>query len=101
MNIHIRYFASLRESVEKSEETLPVQDGATVAALRASLLTRYPRLQTILERSLCAVNHTYVPLETLLHEGDEVVFIPPVGGGEQDQIKLENPPDQEVRRWNR
>ncbi|GAC1522269.1 MAG: molybdopterin synthase sulfur carrier subunit [Ktedonobacteraceae bacterium] len=81
MNIRIRYFASLRETVEMSEETLTLQEGASVATLRASLLTRYPRLQTAMERSLCAVNHQYVSLETLLHEGDEVVFIPPVGGG--------------------
>jgi sulfur-carrier protein len=81
MNIRIRYFASLRETTGQSEETLILQEGATVAALRAMLLARYPRLQKIMERSLCAVNHQYVSLETMLHDGDEVVFIPPVGGG--------------------
>jgi len=45
------------------------------------LSTRYPRLQPILERSLCAVNHGYVTTDTILHEGDELVFIPPMGGG--------------------
>jgi sulfur-carrier protein len=81
MNIRIRYFASLRETTEKNEETLTLQDGSTVATLREMLLAHYPRLQTVMERSLCAVNHQYVSLETVLHEGDEVVFIPPVGGG--------------------
>lgn len=81
MNIRIRYFASLREITEKSEETLILPDGCTVAALREVLLERYPRLQTVMERAVCAVNHHYVALETMLHEGDEVVFIPPVGGG--------------------
>ena len=81
MNIRIRYFASLREIVEKSEETLTLQDGTSVATLRETLLARYPRLQSALARALCAVNHRYVPLETLLHNEDEVVFIPPVGGG--------------------
>lgn len=82
MNIHIRYFASLREIVEKSEETLTIEDSASVNAARAILLARYPRLQAILERSLCAVNRAYVPAETVLHDGDELVFIPPMGGGE-------------------
>jgi molybdopterin synthase sulfur carrier subunit len=82
MKIRVRYFASLREIVEKSEETLAVDDGATVSAVRAALQARYPRLQTILERSLCAVNRAYVPAETVLHDGDELVFIPPMGGGE-------------------
>ena len=81
MNIRIRYFASLRETTGQNDETLPLPDGATVAALRDTRLARYPRLQTAMERALCAVNHHYVSVETVLHEGDEVVFIPPVGGG--------------------
>src|SRR5205823_3453039 len=81
MNIRIRYFASFRETVGKNEETLSLSDGASVAVLRELLLERYPRLQGIMERSVCAVNHRYVELDTTLHEGDEVVFIPPVGGG--------------------
>jgi sulfur-carrier protein len=81
MNIRIRYFASLREITGQNEEALALPDGTTVAALRETLLARYPGLQTVMERALCAVNHQYVSLETVLREGDEVVFIPPVGGG--------------------
>ena len=81
MNIRIRYFASLRETTGLNEETLPLPGGTTVAALRATLLSRYPRLHTVMERAVCAVNHHYVSTETILHEGDEVVFISPVGGG--------------------
>jgi len=81
MKIRIRYFASFRESIGHSEEILTVHEGANVADLRALFISRYPRLQPIMERSACAVNHSYVPIDTTLHEGDEVVFIPPVGGG--------------------
>ena len=81
MNIRIRYFASLRENTGQNEETLLLPEGTTVASLRDTLLTHYPRLQIVMERAVCAVNHHYVSLETVLHEGDEVVFIPPVGGG--------------------
>ena len=81
MKIHLRYFASFRETIGQSEEMLTVHEGAKVADVRALLLTRYSRLQTIMERSVCAVNHNYVLNDTMLHEGDEVVFIPPVGGG--------------------
>ena len=81
MNIRIRYFASLREIVGRSEETLTVQEGASVADVRTLLLTHYPRLQVAVERSIYAVNKKYVPAETTLHDGDEVVFIPPMGGG--------------------
>nr|WP_201362205.1 MoaD/ThiS family protein [Dictyobacter formicarum] len=81
MKIRVRYFASLREIVGQSEEWLTVADTANVADVRAFLLERDPRLQPIMDRSVNAVNHRYVSHETLLHEGDELVFIPPTGGG--------------------
>lgn len=81
MKIRIRYFASFRETVGQSEEQLILPEGSRVADVRALLITRYPRLQPIMERSISAVNRGYVSAETALHEGDEVVFIPPMGGG--------------------
>ena len=81
MKIHLRFFASFREITGHNDEMLTVDDGANVADVRALLLARYPRLQHVMERSTCAVNHGYVPRDATLHEGDEVVFIPPVGGG--------------------
>ncbi len=81
MNIHIRYFASLREIVGRDEETLTVDEGTRVAAMRTQLIARYPRLQAVVERSVYAINRGYVPAETVLHDGDELVFIPPMGGG--------------------
>ena len=84
MNIRIRYFASFREIIGQNEEIVTLPEGATVADVRALLLTRFPRLQPIMQRSACAVNHAYVPADTMLHEGDELVFIPPVGGGCQE-----------------
>lgn len=91
----MRYFASLREVADKNEETLEVPEGTSVADVRALLLARYPRLENALARAVCAVNHQYVTAETSVHEGDEVVFIPPVGGGarrESGKAEL---------RWNR
>jgi len=81
MNIRIRYFASLREIVGQDEEPLTVPEGASVADARALLLVHYPRLQSVTGRTVCAVNRNYVSTETVLHEGDELVFIPPMGGG--------------------
>jgi molybdopterin synthase catalytic subunit len=81
MNIRMRYFASFREIIGQNEEILTLPEGANIAEVRELLLTRYPRLQPIMERSSSAVNHGYVPDDAALHEGDEVVFIPPVGGG--------------------
>ncbi len=81
MKTRIRYFASLREIVGLNEEMLTLPEGARVSDVRTLLLSRYPRLQRTLERSACSLNHGYVSSETTLQEGDEIVFIPPVGGG--------------------
>jgi sulfur-carrier protein len=81
MNIRIRYFASLREITGQSEEILAVHEGASISEVRALLTERFPRLQSILERCVYAVNRAYVAADTALLEGDELVFIPPMGGG--------------------
>ena len=81
MKIRLRYFASLKEITGRSEEMLTVPESATVAEVRTQLQTRYPPLQSILERCIYAVDRSYVPAETQLHENSEVVFIPPMGGG--------------------
>ncbi|HTK07849.1 MAG TPA: molybdopterin converting factor subunit 1 [Ktedonobacteraceae bacterium] len=85
MQIKIRYFASLREITGRGEELLDVPDGATVAMVRELLSTRYSTLQPILSRCIYAVNRAYVQAETPLNAQDEVVFIPPMGGGSQEE----------------
>ncbi len=86
MKIHIRYFASIREIMGQAEETLTVPDTARVTDVRELLLARnldtHSVLQSVLERSVGAVNRRYVPADTVLNDGDEIVFIPPTGGGQ-------------------
>lgn len=81
MQIRMRYFASLREITGQREEVLSIPEKTTVASARTLLLERYPGLESALARAVCAINQQYVTPETALKEGDEVVFIPPVGGG--------------------
>ncbi|HEX6122596.1 MAG TPA: molybdopterin converting factor subunit 1 [Ktedonobacterales bacterium] len=81
MQIHIRYFASLREATGQTVEELTLPEGADVATARALLAERYPPLARLLPSCAVAVNRAYVAADTPLHEGDELAFIPPVGGG--------------------
>jgi molybdopterin synthase sulfur carrier subunit len=83
MHIRIRYFASLREIVGQNEEILTLPAQVRISDVQAQLLARYPRLQPLLERCLCAVNRSYATADTVLHDDDELVFIPPMGGGIQ------------------
>lgn len=81
MQVRVRYFAALRETMGRDDETLELGDGADVAAARARLAERSPAAAAILPRCVAAVNRAYVAVETPLKDGDELVFIPPLGGG--------------------
>ncbi len=81
MRVHVRYFAALREKVGKDADELTIPDGATVSQARAALIERYPQLASTLAGCAAAVNRAYASAETALAEGDELVFIPPLGGG--------------------
>ena len=81
MRIKLRYFASLRERLRRSEETVEVPAGATVATVWEMLKKAHPEL-TAIERSVAfAVAQEYVDKAHPLQDNDELAFIPPVSGG--------------------
>ncbi|MFM5866477.1 molybdopterin synthase sulfur carrier subunit [Aeromonas caviae] len=80
--IKVLFFAQVRELVGCDELSLAC-DYASADALRAALSERGDKWALALEagKLLVAVNQTLVPLDTPLHDGDEVAFFPPVTGG--------------------
>jgi sulfur-carrier protein len=80
----LRYFASLREALSTAEERVePPVSVASVADLRAHLAGRggeWQRLVTM-KNLRCAVNQDVAADTTLLRDGDEIAFFPPVTGG--------------------
>lgn len=81
MQIRMRYFAGLREATGTDGEALTLPDGATADAVRSLLGERYPALARLLPTCAVAVNRAYAATDTPLRAGDELVFIPPLGGG--------------------
>jgi len=78
MNITIKYFASLKESMDCAEQQMEVEEKITVGDLWQTLATDH---HVEVAKILMAVNMIYVKPEQVLHEGDEVAFFPPVTGG--------------------
>ena len=78
-NVHVQYFAVLREQAGCSRETV-VTGAATAAQLYDELRDRHglrlPRstLRVAIKEDVTDWSHP-------LGEGDQVVFIPPVAGG--------------------
>lgn len=81
ITVTVRFFAGHRDIVGRSEQELRLAEDATVGSLWEQLVAEYPRLAGYSGRLLYAVNQEYSSLATPLHDGDEVVFVPPVSGG--------------------
>ena len=85
MQIQLRFFASVREALGTSQETVSVPaEVATVGAVRAYLRQRGGVwAETLAEgRALrMAYNQAMTAADTPISEGGEVAFFPPVTGG--------------------
>ena len=77
MSIKVRYFASLKESAGRSEEVLSLIDNVTVRELWALCRPDKP----VPENVLVAINMNYREWDSIVKDGDEVAFFPPVTGG--------------------
>ncbi|QSA96254.1 MoaD/ThiS family protein [Methylococcus sp. EFPC2] len=77
MSIRVRYFASLRETLGRNEESLSAEGIATVSDVWRCVSGGKP----LPDHLLCAVNMEYSEAGTAVRDGDEVAFFPPVTGG--------------------
>ena len=81
MNVHVLHFASFREAVGLDEERRELPEGTRVSELWQNLCRQVPLFGRFPAMPPAAVNREYVSPETILHDGDEVAFLPPVAGG--------------------
>ena len=81
MQVLVKLFGGVREAVGEKELSVTLPEGASVAELRALLAREHAVFDELGERLAASVNLEVVPLETSLRDGDEVAFIPPLGGG--------------------
>ena len=79
MNLHVQYFAILREQRGVNDEKLTTS-AATPTALYDELRARH-HFTLPADRVRAAVNDEFVASDAALRDGDRVVFIPPVAGG--------------------
>lgn len=81
MKVRLLFFAVLRDIAGVDARELVLADGTTARDVWQSLRNELPRLADYVQPPMIAVNETYAEPETILREGDELAFIPPVAGG--------------------
>lgn len=78
LRVCVRYFAALRERRGREQEWVEVYSGETLGQLYARL---FPQESAALLPVAFARNLQYTHRDDIPEEGDEVTFLPPIGGG--------------------
>ena len=83
MLVQVRFFASLREALGPQEQ-MQLPAGVTLGELRDQLIASSPRHAEALARTRTlrgAINQVMCDEATVVPDGAEVAFFPPVTGG--------------------
>ncbi|NET08871.1 MAG: MoaD/ThiS family protein [Symploca sp. SIO2B6] len=81
VKITVKLFAAYQDAYGVPELILEFPVGTTVKAVRDCLIDEYPQLEQWRKVTRFGINFQFVHPNTVLHDGDEVVLIPPVSGG--------------------
>ncbi len=81
MRIKVLFFGFTHDLTGLREEQVELGEGEDLQGLRRLYENRFPRLSEFAGSLLFAVNQQIADPLAVLHEGDEVAFMPPVSGG--------------------
>lgn len=81
MNIHVQFYAQLRDLAGVSKVDLDLPQGATVAELIERIYALKPALRAHDKSILVGAGVDFVGRDRVLNDGDEIAIMPPVQGG--------------------
>ena len=81
--ITVKFFASLKAIAEKEEEIIEVQSSISMDQLSDIISKISPKMADIIRdnKIMISVNQEMADADTVIHDGDEVAFLPPFSGG--------------------
>jgi MoaE-MoaD fusion protein len=84
MKVRVLFFGVAHDLTGFGQEDVEISHGERVGDLRRRYEGRFPGLKGIGGTVLIAVNQEVAEPAVVLHDGDEVAFLPPVSGGSGD-----------------
>jgi len=81
MSIKILYFASLREQIGRASDAIELSNLNKTSMNVIDAWKQATGLDDLSDDLLIAVNQEYTSADSVLKDGDEVAFFPPVTGG--------------------
>ena len=81
MKVKVILFSTYREASGVNHLIVHVSKGTDVMGLFNIVLEKYPMLRKFRKTALLAVNQEFVDEDYVLRDGDEVAFMPQMGGG--------------------
>lgn len=81
MAIRVLFFGILRDIAGRPSDCLETADGASLEHVFEHYATQHPRLRDLRGSIVLALNQHFSEPTSLVSDGDEVAFLPPVSGG--------------------
>ncbi|MGH9355197.1 MAG: molybdenum cofactor biosynthesis protein MoaE [Terriglobia bacterium] len=86
MKVSVLFFGLARDLTGLAQEDADLPEGESLAGLWRRYQLRFPDLGQMTESMLLSVNQSVEGPARILHNGDEVAFLPPVSGGASEDF---------------
>ena len=81
ITVRMLFFAHLQDVTGSHEVAMELPTKATIEKAAEMLAERYFKFDRLLSQARVAVNAEFADASTILHDGDEVAWMPPMSGG--------------------
>ena len=81
--ITVKFFASLKTIAEREEDHIEIENSISMDQLSEIISKTSPKMGNIIrdKKVMISVNQEMADSDTIIHDGDEVAFLPPFSGG--------------------
>ncbi len=90
MRVRVLFFGQLKDIVGVAQDDAELSEGARVEDLFEHYGSRFPKLAEFRPSIAASVNQKYAPWRAMLAADDEVAFLPPVSGGQEQAVAADD-----------